>query len=107
MIEVQNIQPIQKGNLLAVCDVHIKPWKLTLVDVKIFEKGANRWINLPAQELITSTGEKKYKELILFDNDTVKNKFRNEIMGAIDKYLSANPDMKQEDIIKEGDDLPF
>ncbi len=107
MLEVLNIQAIQKGNLLAKCDVHIKPWKLTLVDVKIFEKGANRWINLPSQEIVNSSGEKKYKELILFDNDTVKNKFRNEIMGAVDKFLSSNPDMTQEDIIKEDGDLPF
>ena len=24
-----------------------------------------------------------------------------------DKYLATNPDMKPEDVIKEGDDLPF
>jgi hypothetical protein len=107
MIEVTNINPINKGSLLASCDVRIIPWKLTLVDVKIFEKGANRWISLPAQEMTNSFGEKKYKELILFDNDTVKNKFRNQIMGSIDKFLLENPEMKTEDVIKEDDNLPF
>lgn len=107
MIEVTNINPIQKGALLASCDVHIKPWKLTLIDVKIFEKGANRWITLPAQEITTSAGEKKYKEMILFDNDSIKNKFRSQIMGAIDKFLQGNPEMKTEDVIIDSDDLPF
>lgn len=107
MLEVQNITPINKGSLLAICDVHIVPWKLTLMEVKIFEKGANRWISLPSKEFITDTGEKKYAELITFDNDGIKNRFRNQIMGAIDKYLASNPEMVPEELIKQDDDLPF
>ena len=41
MIEVQNINAVNKGSLLATCDVHIVPWKLTFHEVKIFEKGAS------------------------------------------------------------------
>lgn len=107
MLEVQNINAVGKGSLLATCDVHIVPWKVTLHDVKIFEKGQNRWIGLPAKEVVNDMQEKKYIEMITFDNDGVKNRFRNQIMGAIDKYLAQNPDMKPEDVIKEDDDLPF
>ena len=107
MLEVQNINPINKGSLIATCDVHIIPWKLTLHEVKIFEKGANRWIVMPSREYSNEMGEKKYVDLITFDNEAVKNRFRSQIMGAIDKYLSENPDMKPEDVIKESDELPF
>lgn len=107
MIEVQNINALNKGSLLATCDVHIVPWKITLHDVKIFEKGANRWIGMPAKEITNNMGEKKYIELITFDNEGVKNRFRSQIMGAIDKYLANNPDMTPEDAIKETDDIPF
>ena len=107
MLEVININPIQKGSLLATCDVHIIPWKLTLCDIKIFEKGANRWIGLPSKEIISDGGEKRYIELVHFDNDGVKNRFRSQIMGAIDKFLSDNPEMKVSDIITESDDVPF
>ena len=107
MIEIENISAIQKGSLLATCDVHILPWKLTLHEVKIFEKGANRWIGLPSREYTNDMGEKKYIELVTFDNDGVKNRFRNQIMGAIDKYLAGNPDLKPEDLIKENEELPF
>lgn len=106
MIEVQNINPLNKGNLLAMCDVHIIPWKLTLHDVKIFEKGVNRWITMPAKEYINEAGEKRYIELITFDNEGVKNRFRSQIMGAIDQFLKNNPDMKPEDIIKD-EEIPF
>ena len=107
MIEVQNINAVNKNSLLATCDVHIVPWKMTLHEVKIFEKGANRWLGLPAKEFTNNMGEKKYTELVTFDNEAVKNRFRSQIMGAIDKYLSENPDMKPEDAIKENDEMPF
>lgn len=107
MIEVENIQAINKNYLLASCDVHIIPWKLTLRGIKIFEKAGGRWITLPAKEIIKDNVEKSYEEMITFDNDGVKNRFRNQIMDAIDKYLANNPEMKPESVIKENDDLPF
>ena len=107
MLEVQNINPINKGSLIATCDVHIVPWKMTLNEIKIFEKGANRWIGMPSREFTNDAGEKKFIELITFDNEGVKNRFRSQIMGAVDKFLQANPDMKPVDVIKEDDELPF
>lgn len=107
MLEVQNINAVNKGSLLATCDVHISPWKMTLHDVKIFQKGNNRWIGMPSKDFTDNFGEKKYTDLITFDNDNVKTRFRNQIMGAIDKFLSQNPDMTPEDVIKPEDDVPF
>lgn len=107
MIEVQNINPIRKGSLLASCDVYIEPWKLTLHDVKIFEKGVNRWVGMPCKELVGENGEKKYIELITFNGEAVKNRFRSQIMGAIDKFLAENPSLEPEDVIKMSDDVPF
>ena len=93
--------------MLATCDVHIIPWKITLQEIKIFEKGANRWIGLPSREFVSDAGEKKYVELITFDSEGIKNRFRSQIMGAIDKFLDSNPGMKPEDAIKDSDELPF
>ncbi len=106
MLEIKNINPINKGSLLATCDVHIKPWRLTLIDVKIFQKGANRWITLPSREFTNEAGEKKYQEMIHFDNDGIKTRFRDQIMHAIDAFMVSNPDLKPEDVIKE-EELPF
>ncbi len=107
MLEIQNINPVNKGSLLATCDVHIVPWKLTLHEVKIFEKGTNRWVGMPGKEFILENGDKKYTDHITFDNDNIKNRFRSQVMGAIDKYLSENPDMTPEDAIRAGDVVPF
>lgn len=106
MIEVRDINPINKGSLLATCTVHIEPWKLSLHEVKIFQKGNNRWIGMPAREKPGDLGEKTWVELITFDNEAVKNRFRSQIMGAIDMFLAKNPDLKPEDVIK-AEELPF
>ncbi len=107
MLEILNIRGINKGTLLATCDVHIIPWQMTLHEVKIFEKGTNRWIGMPAKEFTTDTGEKKYTELVTFDSDAVKIRFRAQVMGAVDKFLATNPDMTPEDLVKPDQEMPF
>lgn len=106
MIEVSNINPVMKNSLLATCTVHIKPWKLYLHEVTIFEKGANRWVGMPSRQF-EQNGEKKYVELITFEGDAVKKRFRDQICQAVDKYLATNPDCKPEDVITEDSDFPF
>lgn len=106
MIEVSNINPVMKNSLLATCTVYIKPWHIFLHEVAIFEKGANRWISMPSRQY-EKDGEKKYIELITFDSDGVKKRFRDQIMVAVDKFLHENPDCKPEDVIKDEIEFPF
>jgi hypothetical protein len=80
---------------------------MTLHEVKIFEKGTNRWIGMPAKEFVSENGEKRYTELVTFDSDSVKIRFRAQVMDAIDKILDANPDMKPENLIKANAEMPF
>jgi hypothetical protein len=107
MIEISNICAVNKGSLLATCDIYIQPWDMELQEVKIFEKGQNRWLGMPSREFINNLGEKKYIELITFRKESTKNNFRRQIMTAVDKFLSENPDMTPVDVIKEDGDLPF
>ena len=108
MLEVLNIEAVNKGSLLCRCDVRIIPWQTTLRGICVFEKGTNRWITLPSRELDDNmTGAKRYVEMIAFDTDAIKNRFRNQIMGAIDKHLKENPEMKGTDVIQESDGLPW
>ncbi len=107
MIEISNICAVNKGSLLATCDVYIQPWDMELQEVKIFEKGQNRWLGMPSREFTNNLGEKKYIELITFRKEATKNSFRRQIMSAVDKFILDNPDMKPTDIIKAEDELPF
>ncbi len=107
MIEVTNVVPVNKGSLLCTCDVYIQPWDLELCEVKVFEKGANRWLSMPSREYTNPEGVKKYVELINFRKEATKKRFRDQIMSVIDKYLLDNPDLKVEDLIKPDSELPF
>jgi len=107
MIEISNICAVNKGSLLATCDVYIQPWDMELREVKVFQKGENRWLGMPSKEFINSLGEKKYVELIDFRRESTKNNFRRQIVVAVDKFLLENPDMKPTDVIKEDDQMPF
>ena len=61
---------------------------------------------MPSKEFVTETGDKKYIELIRFP-EKIKERFRKQVMEAVDKYLASNPEMKVEDLIKEAEELPF
>lgn len=106
LIEISDVEPINKGALLATCSVRIVPWKLTFHDVKIFSKGQNRWLTLPSKEFTNQTGEKKYIPQITFDSDSVATRFRNQVMAEFDFYLEGNPDMTPEPLIRN-EDVPF
>lgn len=106
MIEIFNINPIYKGDLLASCSVEIKPWKLKIHGIVVFQKGSQRWISLP-REKYEVNGETKYKDLMEFTDQGAAKRFRDQIMEAVDAYVAKNGDLMPEDVIKENDPFPF
>lgn len=105
MIEVRNINPVNKNSLLATCDVYIKPWKYTFIGCKIFQKGAQIWVNMPSVEKDVN-GEKKYIETGKWDSEAIHKRFKEQVMQAWDAYVAENPDLKQPDAIVDGE-VPF
>ncbi len=106
MIEVFNINPINRGDLLASCSVHIIPWKLKIHKINIFQKGAKQWISLPREKYEVS-GETKYSDLLEFTDLGATKRFRDQIMDAVDSYIKKNGTLQPEDVIKPLDDFPF
>lgn len=100
MIEVKNIKLINKGSLIASCDVRLSPMKYTFRSVKIFEKGANRWISLPTIEK-EYNGEKKYLQTGEWDDEETKNHFRDQVLSIFDKQQNNS------NTRKELEELPF
>lgn len=105
-IKISNIEKIEKNSLLASCDVHIVPWKMTLHNVTIFEKGQQRWLGMPSRKW-EKDGEEKYQELISWTDEGVKKRFRSQIMKAVDAYLAENPSLEPEPAIQENEEIPF
>lgn len=106
MIEITSVNPINKGDLLATVSVHIKPWKLRIHEIAVFQKGVNRYISLPTRKW-ENQGETKYVKLLEFDDNAVEKRFRDQIMQAVDDYIERNGDLVAEDVIKDDLDFPF
>jgi hypothetical protein len=106
MIEVISVNPINKGDILASVSVHIKPWKLKIHEIMVFQKGVNRWVNLPQRKYETN-GEAKYSKLMEWDDGGVDKRFRDQIMKAVDEYIMRNGDLVPEDVVKENDPYAF
>ena len=107
MIDIFNINPINKGDILASCSVHIKPWKQKIHKVMIFQKGQNRWVSLPREKYETRDGEVKYNDLIEFDDAGATKRFRDQVMQAVDAYIMRNGDLVPEDVVKDNEPFPF
>lgn len=107
MIEVSNINPINKGDILATVSVHIRPWKLKIHEVCIFQKGLNKWISLPSRKYENKEGETKYFKLLEFDDSGAEKRFRDQIVHAVDEYIEIHGDLVPEDVIKESEPFPF
>lgn len=108
VIEVSNVKPIGKNSLLASCTVRIVPWKLTLTEVNVFQKGNQRWVGMPARKVESKDGgEPRYFEQMQWDNNEVAQRFRNQVVEAVDAWLIANPEMKPEPVVTAEDEVPF
>lgn len=70
----------------------------------VVQKGANRWVNLPSRKY-ESNGETKYSKILEFDDAAVEKRFRDQILTAIDSYVTRNGDLVPEDVVRE--DQPF
>lgn len=107
MIEITNVNPINKGDILASCTVAIRPWKMKINKVLVFRKGQNTWVTLPREKFETRDGEVKYTDLIEFDDNGATKRFRDQVVGAVEDYMARNGDMVPEDVIKEDQEFPF
>lgn len=91
LIEVLNIDKVSdQPSLIATCDVRIIAIKYTLVGVRIFEKGASRWIGVPAQKITAKDGTVKYMDTGRWDTDQISRKFRDAVMLEFDKHVAKN-----------------
>ncbi len=107
MIEISNIFPIHKGDLMATCSVSIKPWEMTFHKVTIWQKGVNKWITLPREKYETRDGDTKYNDLIEFHTPASKKRFSEQVIAAVDKYIEQQGDFTPQALIREDAPLPW
>jgi len=100
-IEICNVKPLYKGDILATCDAYIPGTDLEFIDILIFQKGENRWISMPSKKN-ERTGV--YKEMCGFRNPGKQKRFKDQIMAQIEEYLTKNPNLDPEPAVTSDED---
>lgn len=106
MIEITSVNPINKGDILASVSVYIKPWKMKIHEIMVFQKGVNRWVSLPSRKY-EANGETKYIKQLEFDDAGIEKRFRDQILAAVDAYVMRTGDLVPENVVKEDEPFPF
>ena len=63
---------------------------MSIRDVKIFEKGGNRWISMPCRDYQTPEGEKRYFSFVAFDDEETRDVMRDEVITKYDAFMKDN-----------------
>ena len=87
-IEVSNWRPLNKNTLCGVFDATL-PSGLVFRGVMLHQREESRWINFPSREWTNNQGERQFVRIIEFADRAASDKFRDQVLLALDRYLEA------------------
>jgi len=91
MIEIEKFKRIGKGHLLAVADLSITEWRLSIKGVAIFEKAGGRWVALPQKTFQGDDGKTKYTATMAWTDKAVEARFRDAVLSALEQAGHLEP----------------
>lgn len=77
---------INKGALIAVCDIRINGWHLLLKDCKWFRKDNKSWIGLPSTSFKDREGKTIYKTVVELDDKDAYARFQAAALEAVEMF---------------------
>lgn len=101
-IEIQNIKMKDQGALKLQCDVIIHPWKMTMREVKYFEKDDNRWLGMPSRSW-KKDDEWQNMDLVFFHDQDAREQFRSAVIEKI--MIELELGVEEKPILDE--EVPF
>jgi hypothetical protein len=88
-IRISDWIPYNKGTLRAFFSLTL-PSGLVIRRVMLHEQGAARWVQTPSREWLDTQGKKGYAPLIEFTSRDVSDRFKEQVLHAVDRYLTAH-----------------
>ena len=89
-IIVADWKPLIKNTLRGFFTA-ILPSGIVIHNLTVHEKGEARWIGLPSREWTNDQGEKQYAKLIEFADRRTADKFRDQVLEALERTLERLP----------------
>jgi hypothetical protein len=88
-ILVTRVRAINKGALVAFCDLRIEAWNLAIYDCKHFKTNKAEWIGLPSSAFTNRDGKTVYKDLIEFTDKEAAARFQQAALAAVRKFTDS------------------
>jgi hypothetical protein len=67
----------------------VLPSGLVLHDLMLHERNGARWVGFPSREWKDAEGNRQFACLIDFSSRATANRFREQVLDALDAYLEA------------------
>lgn len=77
---------INKGALVAICDIEIAGWHLMLNDCKWFRKDNKQWIGMPSTSFTNREGKTIYKNVVEFSDKDAAARFQAAALEAVEMF---------------------
>jgi len=104
-MKITNYRLHEKGSLRAFFSVTL-PSGMILHKCKLFSKPeGNRWIGLPSERFTDKNGQTGYADIVEFTSREACDRFRDEVLAALDKMRPAGPPKAQ--IPPDDSDITF
>ena len=87
-ILISGFRPHQKNSLKAFFTATL-PSGMVLHNLTLHEREGVRWIGLPAQSYVDEQGQRQFTRIIEFATRASADKFRDEILAALDRHLAG------------------
>lgn len=88
MFEIQKLELVNKGSLIAKFSVKVLKWGgFSIRDCTFFEANGNKWVGMPARQYEVE-GKKKYFSYCGFDEKDMDDKFKGHLLKCVEEYLS-------------------
>ncbi|HEY7388845.1 MAG TPA: hypothetical protein VH640_10065 [Bryobacteraceae bacterium] len=85
-IQIADFRPLNKNTLRGFFSAML-PSGLVFHDLMLHERDDARWVGFPAREWTDKSGVKQYVRFIEFRDRETANRFRDEILTALDEHL--------------------
>ena len=90
-MEILKFSKMDKGTLKGYFNLCVTRWNNFIInDMRLFEKGNQRWVNLPSRQY-EENGEKKYFPINSFKDQKDYEEFKAEVLKALDSRDAIAP----------------
>jgi hypothetical protein len=89
-VTILKLRRIDKGALIAFCDIEIPAWGIILHDCKWFGKDGREWIGLPSTSYVNREDKTIYKDLMEFTDRQKGDRFQQAALAAIRSYRPSD-----------------